>query len=244
MEAPQETGAVSEATLDLDWRLVPEARPLSLSEQIAERLSQEILAGTYQPGQRILEQPIAERFEVSRGPVREALRLLQRDGVIEILPRRGAQVTLLTVKEVTDIFDIRGTLVGLCISLAMERLEPERWDQIKDWVECLGRLAREHGSAEEYLAISFRLSLFLGQSSGNERLYGLLRSLSRQTVRYSALGLGTPARRRRSARIWRDLFKAVLARDAATAEAAGRTLVKESRDAAIRQLEAGQLAGG
>ncbi|HJM48435.1 MAG TPA: winged helix-turn-helix domain-containing protein, partial [Alphaproteobacteria bacterium] len=86
MEAPQETGALSEATLDLDWRLVPEARPLSLSEQIAERLSQEILAGTYQPGQRVLEQHIAGRFEVSRGPVREALRLLQRDGVIEILP--------------------------------------------------------------------------------------------------------------------------------------------------------------
>ncbi len=242
MEAPQETGALSEATLDLDWRLVPEARPLSLSEQIAERLSQEILAGTYQPGQRVLEQHIAGRFEVSRGPVREALRLLQRDGVIEILPRRGAQVTSLTVKEVTDIFDIRGTLVGLCISLAMERLEAEQWAPVKAWVERLGRLAREHGSAEEYLAISFRLSLFLGQSSGNERLYELLRSLSRQTVRYSALGLATPTRRRRSARIWRDFHKAVLARDAVAAEAAGRILVKESRDAAIRQLEAGRHA--
>lgn len=228
---------------ELDWRLVPEARPLSLSEQIAERLSQEILAGTYQPGQRILEQQIAQRFEVSRGPVREALRLLEREGVIEILPRRGAQVTSLTVKEVTDIFDIRGALIGLCIGLAMERLTPEQWGQVKQGVERLGRLARVNGSAEEYLSITFRLSLFVGRSSGNERLYELLRSLSRQTVRYTALGLGSQARRRRSARIWRDLLKAVLAGDAAAAEAAARTLVKESRDAAIRQLQMEGHAG-
>jgi DNA-binding GntR family transcriptional regulator len=238
-----ELRTISQTTVELDWRLVPETRPLSLSEQIAERLSQEILAGTYQPGQRILEQHIAGRFEVSRGPVREALRLLEREGVIEILPRRGAQVTSLTVKEVTDIFDIRGALVGLCMVLAMERLEPGQWGQVKEWVERLGRLARENGGADEYLSISFRLSLFLGRSSGNERLYELLRSLSRQTVRYTALGLGTQARRRQSARTWRHLLKAVLAGNAAEAEVAARTLVKKSRDAAIRRLEAAGHAG-
>lgn len=83
----QAKSIISEVLADLDWRLVAEARPLSVSEQIAERLSQAILAGEFQPGERISEQSIADLNQVSRGPVREALRLLEGEGVIEIIPR-------------------------------------------------------------------------------------------------------------------------------------------------------------
>jgi DNA-binding GntR family transcriptional regulator len=72
----------------------------SLAEQIAARLSEHILSGTYAPGQRIMEQTVASEFAVSRGPVREALRLLEKDGLVTILPRRGAQVTNLSIAEV------------------------------------------------------------------------------------------------------------------------------------------------
>jgi DNA-binding GntR family transcriptional regulator len=75
--------------------MVRRAAPLtqSLSEQIAAQLSERIVTGLYAPGQRIMEQAIAAEFAVSRGPVREALRLLERDGLVTILPRRGAQIT-------------------------------------------------------------------------------------------------------------------------------------------------------
>jgi DNA-binding GntR family transcriptional regulator len=69
-----------------NWRLTDEDRPLSLAEQIAERISIEILRGRYQPGERIIEQGIADSFKVSRGPVRDAIRILEREGVVEILP--------------------------------------------------------------------------------------------------------------------------------------------------------------
>ena len=58
----------------------------SLPEQIAARLSERIVSGTYTPGQRVMEQAVAEEFEVSRGPVREALRLLEKEGLVMILP--------------------------------------------------------------------------------------------------------------------------------------------------------------
>jgi DNA-binding GntR family transcriptional regulator len=76
------------------------ALTLSLPEQIASRLSERIVSGAYEPGQRIMEQALAQEFAVSRGPVREALRILERDGLVTILPRRGAIVTDLSVDEV------------------------------------------------------------------------------------------------------------------------------------------------
>ena len=86
---------------------------LSLPEQIAAQLAARITAGTYQPGQRIMEQALAAEFSVSRGPVRDALRLLEKDGLVTIIPRRGAQVTKLSIQEVREIFDIRVALNGL-----------------------------------------------------------------------------------------------------------------------------------
>lgn len=226
----------SHVNVDIDWRLVPDARPLSIAQQIAELISQSILLGEYRPGQRIPEQSIADLYQVSRGPVREALRLLEREGVIEILPRRGAQVTLLTVKEVTDIFNIRAGLIGLSVRLFIENINPEHISQLKSRVAQLAEICSDPDATEEYLSISFGLSLYVGRSCDNEQLYEMIRSLSRQTVRYTALGLASPARRQRSAKIWRILLKAVQKGDGDAAESACRTLVEESRDAAINQL--------
>ena len=158
------------------------------------------------------------------------------------MPRRGAHVTSLTVEEVTDIFNIRAALIGLSVRLASENMQPDQLSQMKSWVSRLGKICTEPHATEEYVSISFRVSLFVGRICGNERLYEMLRSLSRQTVRYTALGLATPARRRRSARNWRAMLRAIQQGDGDAAERASRTMVEESRDAAIGCLET-EIAG-
>src|SRR5690554_866614 len=80
---------------------------LTLPDQIAEYIFKAIANGDYAPGERIREESLAEQFAVSRGPVREALRILENDSVVRILPNRGAHVTQLSIKEVSDIFEIR-----------------------------------------------------------------------------------------------------------------------------------------
>ena len=85
---------------------------MTLPEQIAGRIFAAIERGEYAPGERIREETIAEQLAVSRGPVREALRILESDAVVRILPNRGAHVTQLSIKEVGDIFEIRRELVG------------------------------------------------------------------------------------------------------------------------------------
>ena len=210
----------------------------SLAEQIAARLAERILSGTYAPGQRIMEQAVAAGFAVSRGPVREALRLLEKDGLVTILPRRGAQVTDLSIAEVKEIFDIRAALNGLRDrQIAEDAARSQVLPALEAEVSRLARLSRQPERGDEYVETVFRLNHLLTQASRNSRLRSILGSLAVQTRRYSQLGLLTPQRRRQSAQNWQLLLKAIRDGDGARAERIARERVLESRDAAIRILQ-------
>jgi DNA-binding GntR family transcriptional regulator len=217
-------------------RVRPVSRPLrTLPEQIAERIFTAIASGEYAPGERIREEALAEQLVVSRGPIREALRILEKDSVVRILPNRGAYVTQLSSKEVSDIFEIRRDLIGAMVRRMSERNDA-RLEGIDSEVRELEALAKEPGSAEAYLDVSYRLSRLLADGCGNERLAEVLGSLARQTRRYSRLGLATAARRKESARSWRAMLKALRAGDANGAATAVESLIDASRDEAVRQL--------
>ena len=210
----------------------------SLPEQIAARLSERIVAGNYPPGQRIMEQAVSAEFRVSRGPVREALRLLERDGLVTILPRRGAQVTTLSIEEVREIFDIRASLNGLRDRQIAESPERDRvLPMLEEEVGHLARLARDPKDGDEYVEVVFRLNRFLNEAGPSRRLRAILSSLALQTLRYSRLGLSTPERRRQSVKNWQRLVKAVREGNGLEAQRAAEQRVLDSRDAAIRQLE-------
>jgi DNA-binding GntR family transcriptional regulator len=213
---------------------------LSLAEQIAARLSERIVSGVYAPGQRIMEQAVADEFVVSRGPVREALRLLEKDGLVTILPRRGAQVTNPSIDEVREIFDIRAVLNGLRDRLIAE--DPQRMrilPELEAEVANLARYAREPGLGEQYVATVSRIDALLSRALKNRRLKKILDSLMLQTLRYRQLGLSTPQRRRQSVQHWQKLVKAIRDGDGEEAERIARRRVTDSRDAAIELLQRG-----
>jgi len=208
---------------------------MTLAEQIAERIFTSIASGEYAPGDRIREETIAEQLDVSRGPVREALRILEKDSVVRIQPNRGAHVTQLTIKEVGDLFEIRRDLIGAMV----RRLAPHDDDVIAtiDAGVCeLEMVAKGGGDADAYLVVSNRLGRLLADVSRNERLAEILGSLARQTRRYSLLGLASGARRKESARTWRAMVDALRAGDANAAADAVEDLIDALRREAIRQL--------
>jgi DNA-binding GntR family transcriptional regulator len=210
----------------------------SLAEQIASRLGERILTAVYEPGQRIMEQAVAMEFAVSRGPVREALRLLEKDGLVTILARRGAQVTNLSSAEVKEIFDIRAVLNGLRDRTIAE--DPQRGalvPVIEAHVANLTRLAKDPRRAQEYVDAVLELNRVLTQAASNGRLKAILGALAMQTVRYSQLGLAAPERRKQSAQHWQKLVKAIRDGDGDAAERIAKQRVLDSRDAAIRALE-------
>ena len=220
-------------------RAKPAGRQLqTLPEQIAEHIFAAIAAGDYAPGDRIREETLAEQFEVSRGPVREALRILEKDSVVRILPNRGAHVSQLSIKEVSDIFEIRRNLFGALVRRFTAEEAAQLAASIDADIRALDALAQDPNAGSKYADTSFRLSRAFRHACSNERLAEILESLARQTLRYTQLGLATPARRKESARNWRAIQKALKAGEIEAAAEAVEKLTDDSQREAVRQLDA------
>jgi len=217
------------------WSPSPAAQTLSLPEQIAERIGNAIIRGAFEPGARIQEQEVADQFQVSRGPVREALRILERDGLVQIHARRGAQVTQLDVDEVNDLFEIRISLLGLAARLVAERRDPDFIARMRASVERLAEIAK-NADTDAYASAVYRHNLMLAEGSGNRFVHRMVASLSHQTLRYSRLGLSTPKRRAQSVRNWRLLLAAVHGNKPRAAQEAAEKLVRDSRNTAVKML--------
>jgi DNA-binding GntR family transcriptional regulator len=232
--------AVRAAATHADAAASLAARPLMLSlpEQIAAQLSARITSGICAPGQRILEQAVAAEFSVSRGPVREALRLIEKDGLVTILARRGAQVTNLSIAEVREIFDIRAALNGLRDrGIAEDPTRLKLLPLIAAEIENLARYARDPKRGDDYVETVFKLNRLLTAASRSARLRTILDALAQQTLRYSRLGLSTAQRRRQSVKHWQELLKALRAGDGERAQRTAERRVLDSRDAAIEKLQ-------
>ena len=172
---------------------------LSLPEQIAARLGDRIVTGVITPGARIIEQEMADEFRASRGPVREALRILEREGLVQIDPRRGARATLLSRQDVFDLFEIRAHLYEAVALRLAEHPSPEVIQLLEGGVRNLRRLAELADDGGEYAETVFHLSLDCARAAGNARLADMITSLSLQTSRYSRLALRARGRRRQRA---------------------------------------------
>lgn len=216
----------------VEWSPNPQAQTLSLPEQIAERIGNDIILGRYESGARIREQDEARSFKVSRGPVREALRILERDGLIQINARRGAQVTELTVAQLNDIFDPRIELNGLSARRATERQDLAAIAHFKVAVDRLSAMAAADDHAG-YLNASYAANRAMCEASGNSFLNRLVFLLAHQALRYARLGLSTTKRRKHSAKNWRRLLSAMQSGDANVAETIAEELARDSRDAAV-----------
>jgi DNA-binding GntR family transcriptional regulator len=93
--------------------------PSSLVELAVDRLRQEILGGAFAPGDRLVEEQITRRFQISRAPLREALRLLAQQGLVEHLPRRGVRVATLSDTDVHELFELRDVLERHAVAKAL-----------------------------------------------------------------------------------------------------------------------------
>jgi DNA-binding GntR family transcriptional regulator len=180
--------------------------------------------------------------DVSRGPEREGLPILEKESVVRKLPNRGAHVTQLSVKEADDIFEVHRTLFGAMIG----RLTvPEAFalaTAIDAEIQALDALARDPDGGAACFQTNLRLSRILCDACGNDRMAEILGSLVRQTLPCTRLGLARPGGRKEAARNWRTLQKALKAGTLDAAVNAAKKLIEDSRREGIKQLEARQAA--
>ncbi len=212
-------------------------RPLSIPEQIARSVSESVFQGRYQPGEAISEQSLAEYFQVSRGPVREALRILERDGVVTIVPRRGAKITQLTIGEVVEVYEIRAVLLGLAARMFAERRSDDELAKLEGLLKSLQALVTSGADSDTHSDASAAMAQVIIDGCRNSRLRELLSQLAFQIGRYTRLGLSSAERREASLTSWQELVDAARTRDGFGAQATAQHMVTQTRDHAIRVLK-------
>jgi DNA-binding GntR family transcriptional regulator len=204
---------VLKATIVFCWHGPDAPMTLSLPEQIAVVLTERIIAGSMTDGARIIEQDIAAEFGVSRAPIRETLRILEREGLIVLHPRRGCVVAKLSQKEVFDIFEIRVALYQVVSRHLAETRSPIALSAMERAIQRLELFAEDPKGGDQYAAIVLRLGLDMAQAANNPSLARMVASLALRTFRYSRIGLGTPQRRNESLGLWRGEYRAIRAGD-------------------------------
>ena len=210
-----------------------------LPEQIAAKLSERVILGVYKPGDRLIEAGLSAEFGVSHGPIRDALRMLQASGLVTIHPYRGAHVTLLSVREVRELYQVRAALVSIRARwIAEDPNRSEILSQVQEPLRRLPALAQKAADAEKFIAETFRINSALTESLPNRWLRSTIQAITLQTNRYSHLALVASAERRvESAHLWRMLVDAMTVGDGDLSEKVAATLSLTARDAAVKYLE-------
>ncbi len=156
---------------------------LPLRDVVFQTLRQAILKGELEPGERLMEIQLAERLGVSRTPIREAIRKLELEGLVIMIPRKGAEVASITEKNVRDVLEVRKALEELAVTLACQRMNKEQFEQF-DVHNHIFEEALKSGDLTEIARqdIDFHEIIYL--ATGNERLQQMLNNLREQMYRY------------------------------------------------------------
>ncbi|MGN0495935.1 MAG: GntR family transcriptional regulator [Lachnospiraceae bacterium] len=104
---------------------------LPLRDLVFQALRQAIITGEFLPGERLMEIKLADKLGVSRTPVREAIRMLELEGLVVMIPRRGAEVASITEKELQDALEVRTAIEELSVELACQRIDEEGKERLK-----------------------------------------------------------------------------------------------------------------
>ena len=197
--------------------MIIDKKTASLEEQVTATLESEILTGTLASGTALTEQSLSKRLGVSRTPIRAALHTLAEEGLINLIPNRGAVVVGVTREDLIDIYKIRMRLEGLASALAAERISPEDLATLRESVE-LAEFYISRNDTEHLKELDTQFHAIIYRASGNRMLNKTLSELHRNIISYRKMSLSVPGRLERSVGEHREILKAIEAGDAERAD--------------------------
>ncbi len=189
----------------------------SLRGRVFQKLREDILSGKYKEHEELKEVAIGEELGVSRTPVREAFRQLELEGLIQIVPNRGAYVTGITAKDVKDIYMIRSLLEGLCARLATEKIAKEQLEEMEENVY-LADFHASKGHLDQMAELDNRFHDILYEACDSKMLEHTLRDYHQYVLRVRQKTLATNTRGRASNDEHRHIMEAIKDKDAGRAE--------------------------
>ncbi len=189
----------------------------SLRGRVFQKLREDILSGRYKENEELKEVAIGEELGVSRTPVREAFRQLELEGLIQIVPNKGAYVTGITAKDVKDIYMIRSLLEGLCARLATENITKDQLEEMEENIY-LAEFHAAKGHMDQMAELDNRFHDILYEACNSKMLEHTLRDYHQYVLRVRQKTLSTNTRGRASNEEHRQIMEAIKAGDAAKAE--------------------------
>jgi DNA-binding GntR family transcriptional regulator len=206
-----------------------------LREQVVTLVRDAILGFRLQPGQRLVERELVEQLGVSRATVREVLRQLAAEGLVTVVPQRGAIVTALSPDDAADLYEMRASLEALAVQRFVQRATPAQVVELRAAVEEIGRTA-EGADPPDQLRAKDRFYEVLFTGSGSEPLQQTLAGLQARVRLLRATSLSAPGRPREAAAELSAVVDAVEAGDAERAAAACALHIHNAARTALARL--------
>jgi len=210
---------------------------MTLRERIVESIRNAIVSGALPSGTRIAEPELAEKFGISRTPIREAFRQLESEGFISVMPRRGAIVASLSAQDVSNFYDLKMVLEGYAARCAAKTLAPADITKMETTNRLL-EAASHKKDLRRILDLHNEFHDIFLRACGNEKLHAIVQNMVMQFQRFRLI-LATPGRIEGSIRQHEEIIEAFRRRDADLAEELVRKNALYGKTLLLRELAKG-----
>ena len=207
------------------------------SATATEAIRGAILAGRLTPGSRLKEEQLAAELGISRTPIREALLVLQTDGLVEASPNRGATVRSYAPADLDELYQLRGLLEGHAARIAADRISPEALGELFESCERFDAV-REVGDPSALAAENQLFHETILEATGSERLISMVKKVIEVPLVYRSFLWYSDEQRLISAHYHRQIAAALFVRDAERAESIMKAHVHEARDFLVAEVAA------
>ncbi|MEW9670660.1 GntR family transcriptional regulator [Ammoniphilus sp. 3BR4] len=208
-----------------------------IRDKVFEYIKNAILAGDFKSGDRIVERELAEKLNISRTPIREALFRLESVGFVKTIPRKGVVVSKMTTEEIIEVFTILSTLESLAVRLAAEKLNPEHEQNLANLINRIDQALAGDLQDNDYSQFHLEMREVIHHAAQSPRLYEILKSQSEYIRAFALVSHDTVERRRRAFEEHRDIAMAIKNRDAAVAERLAQLHIENSKESYLDSLE-------
>ena len=209
---------------------------LPLRDVVFKTLREAILKGDLAPGERLMEIKLANQLGVSRTPIREAIRKLELEGLVVMVPRKGAEVAKITEKDLREVLEVRASLEELAISLACERITDEKIAELKDALEQFRTVIKGKDVTKiAQMDVAFHDVIF--EATQNARLVQMVNNLREQMYRYRLEYLKDFSTHSRLDEEHVKIFEAVSARDIERATALIREHIYNQEVTVVKNIQ-------
>jgi DNA-binding GntR family transcriptional regulator len=210
----------------------------NLREQTYDIIKNMIILREIEPGKKINEEHIAREIQVSRTPIREALCRLENEGIVRIVPRRGAFVSDLTETNVKEILMIREVLEGLVVRLAVENMDEKKLEKLRKALEKVSAIPEKDRELTHYTRSEVDFHALLLDASNSQMLKNMMEIINAhlQIIRLRTVVI--PERAQKTVKEHQQILQAIEDGDADAAEELMRKHVCSVREVALRNIEA------